>query len=102
MSLGIASEFNQQLAKGLDLNGNAGGPLFNDINSREMIDLRSRGRGGKPSQANLDVRIADTSQLSTSDYELSLTSSTEVTVRRIGDNRILGPFDLITYASAYP
>ena len=102
MSLGIASEFNQQLARGLDLNGNVGGPLFNDINSREMIDLRSRGREGNPSEANLDVRIADTSQLSTSDYELSFTSSTEFTVRRIGDNRILGPFDLNAVASADP
>ena len=94
MSLGIASEFNQQLAKGLDLNGNVGGPLFNDINSRDMLDLRSRGRESNQSDASLDVRITDTSQLSTSDYELTFTSDTEFTVRRIGDNRVLGPFDL--------
>src|SRR5690606_30294844 len=78
----------------LDLNGNVGGPLFNDINSRDMLDLRSRGRESNQSDASLDVRITDTSQLSTSDYELTFTSDTEFTVRRVSDNRVLGPFDL--------
>lgn len=94
MSLSLASEFNQQLAKGLDLNGNVGTNLFGDINSAEYMDLRSRGREGNQSQATVDVRIADTSQLSTSDYEMTFTSATEFTVRRVDDNRVLGPFDL--------
>lgn len=94
MSLSIANEFNQQQGKGLDLNGKVGTDLFGDINSAEYIDLRSRGREGNGSDATLDVRIADTSQLSTSDYELSFVSDTEFTVRRVNDNRVLGPFDL--------
>ena len=94
MSLSIASEFNQQLGKGLDLNGQVGTDLFGDINGPEYLELRSRGREGNRSDATLDVRIADTSALSTSDYELTFTSGTEFTVRRVGDGRVLGPFDL--------
>ena len=94
ISLAIASEFNQQLGKGLDLNGQVGSDLFGDINSDAYMDLRSRGREGNRSDAALDVRIADTSTLSTSDYELTFTSDTEFTVRRVNDNRVLGPFDV--------
>ncbi len=94
MSLALANEFNQQLNKGLDLNGQVGSDLFGDINSPEYMELRSRGRDGNRSESPLDVRIADTSTLSTSDYELTFTSDTEFTVRRVNDNRVLGPFDL--------
>lgn len=101
MSLSLANEFNQQMAKGIDLNGNVGGNLFADINSPEYLDLRSRGRDGNQSQATVDVHIGDTSQLGTSDYELTFTSATEFTVRRLDDNRVLGPFDL-TAAEGQP
>src|SRR5690606_30901916 len=57
-------------------------------------EQRSRGREGNRSEATLDVRIGDTSALSTSDYELTFTSGTEFTVRRVGDGRVLGHFDL--------
>ena len=105
MSLAIASEFNQQQGKGLDLNGQVGSDLFGDINSDAYMELRSRGREGNRSDATLDVRIADTATLSTSDYELTFTSATEFTVRRVNDNQVLGPFDLtVTDADApgYP
>lgn len=99
MSLAIASEFNQQLGKGLDLNGQVGSPLFGDINSKELLDSRSRGHDGNQSNTLVDVHVTDTSQLSTSDYEMIFTGSagvdaTEFTVRRLSDNRVLGPFDL--------
>ena len=105
MALALANEFNQQLNKGLDLNGQVGSDLFGDINSPEYMELRSRGRESNRSDSSLDVRIADTSQLSTSDYELTFTSATEFTVRRTGDNRVLGPFDLAetdTASARYP
>lgn len=105
MSLSIASEFNQQLGKGLDLNGQVGSPLFNDINSAELLSLRSRARESNPSAAGLAVHISDTSLLSTSDYELTFTSDTEFNVRRVSDNRVLGPFDITatdSSAQGYP
>ena len=94
MSLALASEFNQQLGRGLDLNGQVGNPLFNDINSQELVDLRSRGRDGNQSTDLLTVHIDDTSQLQTSDYELTFTTDSEFRVRRVSDGQLLGPFDL--------
>ena len=90
MSLSIASEFNQQLGKGLDLDGDVGSALFGDINSEAYMGLRSRGReGNDPASGTLDVRITDTSALSTSDYELVFTDNDKFTVRRLGDNQIV-------------
>ena len=88
MSLSMASEFNEQLGKGLDLNGRVGSPLFSEINSDEQLALRSHGREGNQSTARLDVQITDTSELSTSDYEVTFTSATEFTVRRVNDGKV--------------
>lgn len=95
LALSIASEFNQQQGQGLDLNGNAGASLFNDINSAELVDGRSRARvNNSDPNAKLDVLISDTSQLSTSDYEVVFTTATEFTVRRTSDDSVSGPYDL--------
>tara|TARA_Y100000748_G_scaffold304078_1_gene311668 strand:+ start:553 stop:2526 length:1974 start_codon:yes stop_codon:yes gene_type:complete len=95
LALSIASEFNEQQGQGLDLNGNAGASLFNDINSAELVDGRSRARANNSDpNAKLDVLISDTSQLSTSDYEVVFTSATEFTVRRTSDDSVSGPYDL--------
>lgn len=96
MSLTLANEFNQQLGKGLDLNGQAGSPLFNDINSPELLDLRSRGRDANQSDSRLDVHIVDTSELTTSDYEVTFTSDTDFSVRRVSDGQMVGSFDITT------
>lgn len=105
MSLALASEFNQQLGKGLDLNSELGRGLFNDINADALVELRSRGRDGNQSTDPLTVHIGDTSQLQTSDYELTFIGDTEFRVRRVSDGQMLGPFDLsVTDESApgYP
>lgn len=95
MALSIASELNSQLAQGLDLNGNAGGQLFKDINSPDQVASRSHARPNNTDlNARLDILITDTSQLSTSDYEVVFTSATEFSVRRVADNQVSGPFDI--------
>ena len=94
MALAMAHEFNQQLGKGLDLNGQFGGALFTDINSPELMDQRSRGREGNQSNNELKVEIANTAQLSTSDYELTFTGESTFTVRRVSDNQAVGSYDL--------
>ena len=88
MSLSLANEFNQQLGKGLDLNGQAGTLLFNDINNEQLLDLRSRGRDGNQSNARLDVHVVNTSALTTSDYEVTFTTDTEFSVRRVSDGKL--------------
>ncbi|PCC99791.1 flagellar hook-associated protein FlgK [Halopseudomonas pelagia] len=105
LALSIASEVNDQLAKGLDLNGKAGGLLFQDINSDAQVESRSTGRPTNSSvldpvdpdklvQAKLDIDITDTSQLTTSDYEVVFSSGTEFSVRRLSDNKIFESLSL--------
>lgn len=86
LALSMASEFNNQLAQGLDLKGNAGSALFTDINNPEMVELRSRSLTN-PS-ASVAVRISDTSQLTTSDYEMAFGAGGVVNVRRLSDNKL--------------
>ncbi len=95
LALSIASEFNDQLGKGLDINGQAGGQLFKGINSPDQVDSRSRARPTNTDpNTTLDVLITDTGQLSTSDYEVLFSSATEFSVRRVSDDKVSGPFDI--------
>ncbi|MEH6798972.1 MAG: flagellar hook-associated protein FlgK [Halopseudomonas sabulinigri] len=94
LSLSIADQFNQQLGQGLDLNGNSGSMLFNDINSEALVDGRSHARvNNTDPNAKLNVLITDTSQLGTSDYEVVFNSATEFTVRRTSDDKVSGPYN---------
>ena len=90
LALAFASETNQQLAQGLDLNGKAGTGLFTGINSLEQMEQRSVAVGDGVS-GSLRISIDDTSRLTTSDYEVSYSSSTEFTVRRLSDGKIIEP-----------
>ncbi|MCL5042329.1 MAG: flagellar hook-associated protein FlgK [Gammaproteobacteria bacterium] len=95
LALSVADEINSQLGQGLDLNGRAGAPLFGDINSEANVQLRSRALpGNQDDNAQLNVFIEDTSQLTTSDYELTFSSATDFTVRRVSDGVVSGPFTL--------
>lgn len=94
LSLAIADQFNQQQGQGLDLNGNAGSQLFNDINSEALVDGRSQARvTNSDPDAKLDVLVTDTSLLTTSDYEVVFNSATEFTVRRLSDDKVTGPYN---------
>ncbi|WOD10194.1 flagellar hook-associated protein FlgK [Pseudomonas sp. NyZ704] len=96
MALSIASEVNDQLGKGLDINGQAGGQLFKDINSQDQVDSRSRARPtNSDPDAKLDVRINDTSKLNISDYEVVFSSPTDFSVRRLSDGEIFSPLSLL-------
>ncbi|RLV61565.1 flagellar hook-associated protein FlgK [Parashewanella curva] len=70
-ALGIADAFNQVQAKGIDLNGQVGKPIFQDINDPAM----SNGRAGKfdsnTGTASLSVNIDDVTKLTGAEYELS-------------------------------
>ncbi|MFN3578944.1 MAG: flagellar hook-associated protein FlgK [Pseudomonas sp.] len=95
LALSIASEFNDQLGQGLDINGQAGAQLFKDINSPDQVDLRSQARPtNSDPNARLDVLITNTAELSTSDYEVLFSSATEFSVRRVSDNQVSQTFDI--------
>ncbi|QJD57688.1 flagellar hook-associated protein FlgK [Pseudomonas sp. gcc21] len=88
LALSMASEFNQQLAQGLNLNGEAGSNLFADINSDQLKTDRSVAIGD--SQGSLRVSIDDTSRLTTSDYEVRYDEG-KLTVRRVSDGKLVEP-----------
>ena len=84
-------QINQQLAQGLDLNGDFGATLFRNINDPALLGQRSIAQGGNSAgSGNFEVTITDTSQLGVHDYEVKFTSATEFTVRR-SDGTDSGP-----------
>ncbi|WP_312151900.1 flagellar hook-associated protein FlgK [Pseudomonas sp.] len=97
VALVVADAINSQLAQGIDKNGNFGASLFGDINSLKAISERSVPKlGNSAGSGNLDVTIKDTGKLTTNDYQVTFTSATEYTVRRLPDNTEMGSFDLTT------
>ncbi len=95
LALVMAEKMNSQLAQGIDKNGEFGAALFNDINSAAAMAGRSIAMSGNSAgSGNLDVVIKDTGLLSTSDYQVTFTSATSYTVRKLPDNTSMGTFDL--------
>ncbi|NIF15884.1 flagellar hook-associated protein FlgK [Pantoea sp. Cy-639] len=95
VALVVADAINSQLAQGIDKNGDFGALLFGDINSAKAISERSIARQGNSSgSGNLDVTIKDTGKLSTSDYQVTFTSATGYSVRKLPDGTDMGSFDL--------
>jgi len=96
LALSISSEINSQLGQGLDLLGNAGNPLFRDINSAAFVDQRSLARiGNSDDSAQLGVTISDTSKLTTSDYALEFVDNAgNYALRRLSDNTFAGQYNI--------
>lgn len=93
----VADQVNRQLGQGLDQSGNFGAALFNDINSAAAISQRSIANANNdPASGNLNVTIKDTGKLAASDYQVTFTSATGYSVRRLSDNTDMGSFDLAT------
>ncbi|SEE46690.1 flagellar hook-associated protein FlgK [Pseudomonas anguilliseptica] len=101
LALSVTDQVNRQLGQGLDLNGQFGNGLFRELNDPILIGQRSLARiGNSDPLANLNVLIEDTTQLTTSDYEVEFTSATNYTVRRISDGTSSGPFDITVLPAA--
>ncbi|WP_339409970.1 flagellar hook-associated protein FlgK [Pseudomonas sp. EA_35y_Pfl2_R5] len=101
LALSVTDQVNRQLGQGLDLNGQFGNGLFRELNDPELIGQRSLARiGNSDTTANLNVLIEDTTQLTTSDYEVEFTNATDYTVRRVSDGTSFGPFDITVVPAA--
>lgn len=101
LALSITDQVNRQLGQGLDLNGQFGNGLFRELNDPLLIGQRSLARvGNSDTTANLNVLIEDTTQLTTSDYEVEFTNATDYTVRRVSDGTSVGPFDITVVPAA--
>ncbi len=95
VALAVADAINSQLAQGIDKNGNFGATLFGDINSAKAIAERSIAKStNSAGSGNLDVTIKDTGKLSTSDYQVTFTSATGYSVRKLPEGTEMGRYDL--------
>lgn len=84
---GVAIEFNRIHQTGFDLNGNAGGPLF-DLGSPEITVVALTSAAGGSVSASFDTTATD---LDASDYQLDVTGigPTTFTLTRLSDNTVV-------------
>ncbi|WP_016711812.1 flagellar hook-associated protein FlgK [Pseudomonas monteilii] len=95
VALVLADQINSQLAQGIDKDGNFGATLFGDINSAKAMSERSVAKlGNSIGSGNLDVSIKDTGKLTTSDYQVTFTSATGYSVRKLPEGTEMGSYDL--------
>lgn len=72
VALVIADTVNKQHSLGMDLESNLGGEFFSDINDTDLARSRvvSNGLNTPPNDQLMQINIIDSSELTTSDYEL--------------------------------
>ena len=96
-ALVTSDQVNSQLNQGIDSNGQFGSNLFNSINSPAQLSQRSIAQSGNSAgSGNLDVTIADSSKLTTNDYQVTFSSATAYDVKRLPDGTDMGSYDLST------
>ena len=88
LALSISSEVNSQLGQGLDLKGQVGAALFNNINDPKLAALRVRPMADNLSNASAAMSITNTKLLTTSDYQLDF-DGTNYSARRISDGAVM-------------
>ncbi|MND76442.1 Flagellar hook-associated protein 1 [compost metagenome] len=85
------------MAQGIDKNGEFGAALFGDINSLAQLAQRSTAKAGNSAgSGNLDVAIKDTGKLTASDYQVTFTSASGYSVKRLPEGTDMGSYDLST------
>lgn len=94
IALTVSDAVNTQLGQGLDANGQFGSSLFADINNSIAITQRSVGAiTNNAASGNLDVKITDTSQLTTYDYQVKFSDADNYSVTR-SDGTSMGSYKL--------
>ena len=95
LAMVVSDQINSQLNQGIDSNGDFGANLFNSVNDLSLISQRSVGaKGNSAGSGNLDVTIANTGALTTNDYQVTFTSATDYSVKRLPDGQAMGTFNL--------
>lgn len=95
VALVLADQVNSQLGQGLDLNGEFGTSLFTNINSASAMAQRSLANANNAAgSSNLSVSITDSSQITTSNYEVIMGAGGSYSVRRSSDGVELGTGNL--------
>ncbi|PSU68260.1 flagellar hook-associated protein FlgK [Photobacterium phosphoreum] len=83
MAIGFASQMNDLQQQGVDLNGQQGLALFNDINSTEAMSQRALKPFG--SSSDISVKIDDINQLKLGDYQLVSNATSHTLIDQQGN-----------------
>jgi flagellar hook-associated protein 1 FlgK len=104
LALAIAISMNAQHKLGMDLNGNIGGNIFNDMNTSDLEKNRVFPSSNNVSNKQLSVTIDDISALTVSDYRLTFTSATEADLVRISDGAVVASGNVASWSvnNEYP
>ncbi|MEQ1657936.1 MAG: flagellar hook-associated protein FlgK [Hylemonella sp.] len=84
MALAIGTRMNEQQALGLDLNGNAGNPLFN-LSTLPNGYASSANTGGATLGVTIQANPSGTTSFLASNYEFSFATATTGTITRLSD-----------------
>lgn len=93
IAVGLIQETNVVHHLGIDLNGNFGGDFFKDLNDKSVVGNRVYTQSGNspPNDNYFSVYFDDISQLTTSNYELSIPGpgSARFEITRISDGEVI-------------
>ena len=94
LALVVSDQVNSQLNQGVDANGDFGSNLFNSINDPSLVSHRSIAtKGNSAGSGNLNVSISNTGALTTNDYQVTFSSATGYSVKRLPDGKDMGTYD---------
>ena len=82
LTAAVTTRMNDQQALGLDLNGNQGKPVFSAVSVNHVLVPQPP---ATPNTGSVTLGISDSSQFVASDYEVSFTSATTGTIKRLSD-----------------
>ncbi len=88
IAVSITTVVNAQHQLGLDLDGNAGGNLFNPV---AMPNGSAASFNTGSGSVGISVNPATVAKLQASDYQVTFTSATAFTVQRLSDNTVVTP-----------
>jgi flagellar hook-associated protein 1 FlgK len=86
LTLAVTTSINGQHKLGLDLDGNVGGNLFTPTDLSTTSNIYQV--VGQTSAASLSMAISDVTQFAASDYELTFTSPTNISIKRTSDSLV--------------
>ncbi|MCO4758789.1 MAG: flagellar hook-associated protein FlgK, partial [Oceanospirillaceae bacterium] len=95
VAIAFAETMNTQHQAGMDLDGNLGGLLFDDVNTGSRMASRLSTNGNNSSVlASGFVKIVDVAQLQATAYEITFNSSSTLEIERISDGQKITLDDL--------
>lgn len=88
LALVIAEDINQTHSEGIDINNQFGGLFFNDVNdpTAALSRVKASSANAQPPESVLAVTIEDPSQITASDYQVSIADNNLLTITRLNDS----------------